>query len=566
MINRLYKTFLLGLFLFAYFQAQEKPLQLRFFPETDSINIILNSKLTTLSGNFQSEDSVYNKVQSLLNNEGFFTFIIKNLNIVQTNNINRVNIEIKCKEQAEISNVNVLFSNPVDTTEIKSKIEEMEGTKFSTNNLDSSFNKLVTEYKEKGFSGFQLEIISVLLLNKENKDFVEISVEINPGRKILVSDIEFPLIGKNYDGYLKKLTGFSPFEFNDVTINEIKRKIESKNVFSVDSSYSLQFKDSLNARLIMPVNEKNTSYFNGVIGYVPGNKNSNAYITGLFALQLSNFIGPGRELQFSWKRETATTQEIFIKYKEPYIFNSSFSSTVIFSQFKYDTLYIKNNLELQLDYQVTSGFSLSGIIEITSVTPGLNSLSIRKSDYFSSGAGFLYETRDNIIFPRNGLMSRNYYKYVSKKNVINKDNFQVFEAKAEFHKEIFTNNVLATKITFNTTTLEKPELSDLYFIGGTNTVRGYKEKQFYGDLVLYFNLEYKYIFNDNSQVFVFGDFGFFSNKNSVAGEVLKKEFIYGYGFGVAILTPVGLTTISYAIGKNDTFANGKIHLGITSGF
>jgi len=49
--------------------------------------------------------------------------------------------------------------------------------------------------------------------------------------------------------------------------------------------------------------------------------------------------------------------------------------------------------------------------------------------------------------------------------------------------------------------------------------------------------------------------------------ILKsEEFLYGFGLGLNLETGLGVLRVSYALGKGDTFSDGKIHFGILNEF
>jgi outer membrane protein assembly factor BamA len=117
------------------------------------------------------------------------------------------------------------------------------------------------------------------------------------------------------------------------------------------------------------------------------------------------------------------------------------------------------------------------------------------------------------------------------------------------------------------------EQSDLYQIGGTNTVRGYRENQFYGSQTVWSNLEYRFLTGRSSSVFGLFDAGYFSRPSD---ELRHKEFgydissqenfLYGYGIGARIETALGIIRVSYALSEGDGFSAGKIHFGIANDF
>jgi len=111
------------------------------------------------------------------------------------------------------------------------------------------------------------------------------------------------------------------------------------------------------------------------------------------------------------------------------------------------------------------------------------------------------------------------------------------------------------------------ENSDLYRLGGTNSLRGYREGQFLGSRIFWSNLEYRALLTIRSYGFIFFDTGYYLRPGEPDRNIDKSEdFLYGYGLGLNLETALGVLRVSYALGKGDTFSDGKIHFGILNEF
>lgn len=109
--------------------------------------------------------------------------------------------------------------------------------------------------------------------------------------------------------------------------------------------------------------------------------------------------------------------------------------------------------------------------------------------------------------------------------------------------------------------------SDMYRLGGTNTIRGYVENQFIATKAAWSNLEYRFATGRESFFFAFLDGGYiFRQSDQIAGVPSLSLSAYGYGVGAQVETGIGILKASYALGKGDSFANGKVHFGIVNQF
>jgi outer membrane protein insertion porin family len=111
------------------------------------------------------------------------------------------------------------------------------------------------------------------------------------------------------------------------------------------------------------------------------------------------------------------------------------------------------------------------------------------------------------------------------------------------------------------------ENSDLFRLGGTSSLRGYREEQFLGSRIGWSNFEYRLLLTRRTFAFLFFDSGYFYRKPEPARDILKQEgFKIGYGVGLNLETGIGVLSVSYALAPGDSFTDGKIHFGIINEF
>jgi len=104
-------------------------------------------------------------------------------------------------------------------------------------------------------------------------------------------------------------------------------------------------------------------------------------------------------------------------------------------------------------------------------------------------------------------------------------------------------------------------------MGGTNSLRGYRENQFADNRILWENLEYRLLLGGRSFAFLFADAGYYLRKEDPEYLIPETEsFKTGFGAGINIETGIGVISISYALGEGDSFSNGKIHFGLVNEF
>jgi outer membrane protein assembly factor BamA len=109
--------------------------------------------------------------------------------------------------------------------------------------------------------------------------------------------------------------------------------------------------------------------------------------------------------------------------------------------------------------------------------------------------------------------------------------------------------------------------ADLVRFGGANSMRGYNEDQFRGNLAIRLLSEWRYLLERRSFLFAFVDFGYINlpEVNTVTGpDRVSEEWLVGYGMGLQIETEAGLFKMSLAFNADDGI-DAKVHLGMTLG-
>jgi outer membrane protein assembly factor BamA len=106
--------------------------------------------------------------------------------------------------------------------------------------------------------------------------------------------------------------------------------------------------------------------------------------------------------------------------------------------------------------------------------------------------------------------------------------------------------------------------SELYRLGGLNSIRGFNENEFFAVWYAIASIEQRLYFQESSFLFLFADYARINEGKDGDFSVL------GAGAGLSFLTQAGVFSLVYALGEsptqrfNPTFS--KIHFGISSRF
>ena len=105
--------------------------------------------------------------------------------------------------------------------------------------------------------------------------------------------------------------------------------------------------------------------------------------------------------------------------------------------------------------------------------------------------------------------------------------------------------------------------TEMFYLGGADTLRGYDEDWFSGPRRVHANLEYRFLMGRNSQIFTFVDLGSvtFIDRPSVFDKLR-----IGYGIGARLESKGGIIQLDYGLAAGDSALRGKIHVKLGAAF
>lgn len=523
----------------------------------------------------------------LYHQEGFYSFSIDSISTVSADDSLTVAVEIFLTEHDRtlVSELGLTGNKEFTSVELLRSFETAVGTPLNSSVLESDIRMILERYSENGFPFVSVRSDSI---RTDPRDGTKLAVQliISEGPRVFVDEIRVEGNTVTSSSVIAREVGLqNGMQYDDRSLTLIRRKLERTQLFSTVDEPQLYViseaaHDTVRAGLLISVKEGNANTFDGILGYVPSSiPGADGYFTGNVFVAFRNLFGTGRKALVRWQRETESTQELELQYREPWLFGIPLNAAGTFFQRKQDSSYIKTRFELRLDLMISEGFSIAGNAVSETVTPSadLQQFTVFESNSFFLGAEILYDTRDNILNTTSGVRYSTsaqqgmkkitgpalYLSLASKKDV----SIQRFTIDAESFIPTFSRQVLLIGVHGKHIASSLLELSDLYQFGGSTSLRGYRENQFFASQIAYITFEYRFLTGRSSSFFGFLDAGYFSRPSDAVKGIQHQEMnLYGFGLGARIETGLGQMIISYALGKGDSFSNGKIHVGIINEF
>jgi len=531
-------------------------------------------------------DSVKSRIAKNLLRYGYYYIVFENNSLFISPDSSTFEITLDVNENSPIV-INKIFFTNLDSTNYNPVIEQFDYLKDQTLNkelIESNIEQLLIEYENSGhpFAKIIISSVNVYYDSVKEENLADLYLKIESGSENKIDKIEITGNTSTKDiVILRELRFETGSPYIQKQIDELPQRLNRLRFFESVQIPKFYINSKKEGVLLIDVKEKNTNNFDGIIGYIPPGKNERSgYVTGLINISLRNLFGTGRAAAIKWNKYDRKSQELDLKYLEPWFLGYPFNINLNLYQRIQDSTYVQRRLEGAIEYLATEDISGSVSISSETVVPTIRVkpvFTVYNSSYITTGFNLKIDTRDDPYSPTQGLLFINSYSYSRKKingpveyispTLETSVNLQRFSVSFNFFYELFSRQVVAIGVNGRELRSKSFENSDLFRLGGTNTLRGYREEQFIGSRIFWSNLEYRALLTRRSFAFLFFDTGYYLRPAEEEKNILKTEdFLYGFGLGLNIETALGVLRVSYALGKGDTFSDGKIHFGVLNEF
>lgn len=160
----------------------------------------------------------------------------------------------------------------------------------------------------------------------------------------------------------------------------------------------------------------------------------------------------------------------------------------------------------------------------------------------------VYDSRDNIYDPTRGRRI-SYTAQWAGHGLGGDFDFYKFTAETRMYKKLGAKNVLAFRARGGFIQGDAP-YSQLFTLGGADSLRGYEDDQFRGKYMYNATLEFRFPIVKKVSGVLFTDIGDAWDAPNVTWYNSKKTFNYGVGAGVRVTTPIGPVKLDYGVGKH----------------
>jgi hypothetical protein len=447
--------------------------------------------------------------------------------------------------------------------------------------------------ENNGFPFAQIKLDSVRIV--QNKMYARLSL--NKNTEVKVDSIVMKGNPKITPIYLYSYLSIKPGStYNEQLVRQISNRIKELSFLREVKPFEVAFNEK-NSKIYLYLENKKASQFDFVAGILPDAANAGkVQLTGDAHLKLTNSISHGEVVELNWKSPMPQTQDLKINLLYPFLFSTPFGLDINFSLYKKDTTYVDvvrnvgiqyilnggNYLKIFINNKQSSLLNTNNYTNVTVLPP--------HADYSFLGYGLAYKSEklDYRFNPRTGysinLSGEFGQRTIQKIASLNNKNPHLYDDvqfnTTQYHLEYIIDYYFPIK---NRSVIDagvrgasqiSPVIyqNEVYRIGGLKSLRGFDEESILATSYHYLKLEYRYILEQNSYLFAFGNAAYYENKSQDSNGLTNHlhDTPYGFGAGITFETKLGIFSFNYALGKqfdNPLYLrSGKIHFGIISYF
>ena len=496
----------------------------------------------------------------------------------------QVHIRLHIREGARVrtGEITIEGNHLLSTDDLRRALGLRKGAPFSHAAFESGIGKILTLYSERGYPKAEIEPTDFHL--SEEQGTVDLRLQIREGKQVRIGAVKLTGLQKTKpEVVLREL----PVQMGDVFD---QRKIDQSFHRLVNLGYFYEVSPALLEEGMMleeiifnaKVTEARTGRFSGVIGYAPPTTEFEGapQLTGVVEATETNLLGTGRGVNFLWKSGLLRT--LRVGYVEPWAFGKPIKIGVEYSQMKQRNQFTdaesdENAASVTVAarfrrlFEGSLGFSYKRIGLPTEITllpaisppmhspmPHLVDPAAQNGVKYGVTLGLTRDSRDYFLNPTRGRLDHVAFEF-------SRGDFKLRKLWIDLRGYFPTwrRQVVALGLHGAAAWGDNIPPTELFYLGGANTLRGYDEDWFFGPRRVYGNIEYRLLVGRTSQFFVFTDLGAVTQ---VDQPTIFDPLRVGYGFGMRLESKGGLLRMDYGLAEGRSALEGKIHVNLGTSF
>jgi outer membrane protein assembly factor BamA len=492
------------------------------------------------------------RISELYKKKGYYLAKVSQPEVIVLSK-SKLKVLITIEEGSDLPVAKVIYTgnNYLTTNKLK---EELKTPLIFIRDLALYIAELTDFYNQQGFYFAQIELEKISIENEQ----AEIIMKIDEGEycRFTKSIVRGNKVTKHKTvlqlSRLGEIETPTPFQLQQAASNLLARSyINSCQIIPVDAS-----------TLLYNISEGNMTAFSGLVGYDNG-IDAEGRFTGFIDVNFQNLWGTDRSVGFFWENRQEQHTAIELNYHESG-WDYPVGADLHLYREEMDSTWIEVSYDLELYWYDL--FNQAGIyLEREDIYAGSRRpVIIEETQFDKAGAFWRYSTLNHPRNPQTGNAWSVKYYYIWSQAKDHNSGRQA--AETHYQKLIDLPGRWLISAALNYHLIENKDITefDKFEAGGSNSIRGFLEKQYSGFRVGWLNLEIRYILSEEARLSINADVGNIESRQN------DNETIYSIGCGLRTATPLGQLILDFAVPNDEQgFKNpleGIVHFGLETRF
>ncbi|MCI0595432.1 MAG: hypothetical protein L0Z48_02695 [candidate division Zixibacteria bacterium] len=413
-------------------------------------------------------------------------------------------------------------------------LESWKGKPAQKETLEEIISDLLHAYSQNGFPFAEISP----RVEEAGTDKARLHLSIIAGPAVYVSRLQCAAFSAGEQKQLVRMLAFYPGYFDEREVEGLKNRSQQFPELVWDGESKLaEEPDFSSARLELPLSRRAKNRVAGGLGYLPSGSDNGAF--GELSVELVTLGKIGREVDFRWNRPNRQTRSLALGYQDFFLAPTAFYAFGNLNQEEREEQFFRFSAQAGVSALVADGWKAGFVFSYDRITPRRGAIPAPPD----SAAARQYELGIEIhkgkeILSEDGYFGLDFqvgYKKVFHGSQIKTgtpkqvggDAAKSFRLKPAWSvflkgsgKARFVPAFLFTR-------------SDLFYLGGYGSVRGYPDESFFATRYFLGRMEPRFHLGGKDYLFGFFDFAQLSIGQNSSGLSVSDRFKPGVGLGIS---------------------------------
>lgn len=476
--------------------------------------------------------------------------------------------------RARIDSVRFIGDRAVDITMMSVSLNQ--GDPITSQALERAAEIILDQYIESGYVLAEVSIDAIIPKDSLRYDIV---IRVQEGMPVRVAQVLLLGAKRTKSAFVHHTSGLVAGQTLDkFNPEDIQRRLQASGIFNSVGIPELYRDTDSSVVVHVPVIESPPGVFDLALGYERG-QDGRGGLVGSGSLALRNLFGGARTLELALNRAPGQLGFVKVEAESPIMFGLPLSLSISFEGLQQDSTYGKREYGAQFGYWIDSSMQLFSSVTRIATRPGLagtqlldgiQRIAVSNAQFF--GGGIKIIKVDHALSPTRGyrlsMQGESGYKDANRQVNTSDSTGQQRRfrqsrliTQGRIYLPVSKRSLLVTGGEVMLLRSREVDESDLFRIGGSQSLRGYDEHRFRASFASRILAEYRYLLDRVTYGFGFFDLGYLNNR---AESRFPSGWYPGFGLGFQLSTAAGNINFTLATTTEDISAV-RAHIGLSLG-